>query len=119
MKSCLTCRIPHDPADECLDVCRGVIADFVRNVGEAAEKHAANYQALASVAALKAAMFGLVTRLGKRSNCKTCRATIYWLKHASGASCPYTAEGISHFRDCKDAALFSKGKRPAQAPLFS
>lgn len=109
--TCPTCRIAHGPESECVDVLKGVAAKFVRLVGPAV-KHAPSeeFMAVASVPALKAAILGMIMRNGARGQCRACNATIYFVKHENGSTCPYTAEGVSHFLDCPKADRFSRAR---------
>ena len=106
--TCEACRIAHEPERECADVLRGLVADLTRRVGAEVVGQHADVSALTAIPALKAAITALVSRFGKQGVCRACRATVYFVRHANGALCPYTAEGVSHFRDCSQPQRFSK-----------
>lgn len=38
------------------------------------------------------------------SSCSSCGRQIWFVRTAAGKSAPYTADGISHFADCRTAA---------------
>jgi hypothetical protein len=40
--------------------------------------------------------------------CRGCPETIYFLKHANGASTPYTTDGMNHFKNCPKAKQFTR-----------
>lgn len=46
--------------------------------------------------------------------CKACGATLYFVKHCTGKSAPYTADGINHFINCESADSFRKKKAEKQ-----
>ncbi len=39
----------------------------------------------------------------KKSNCRSCDATVYWIKTAKGKNMPVNPDGSSHFGNCPDA----------------
>ncbi len=40
---------------------------------------------------------------GDAGECRSCGATIYWVKTRNGKRAPYDGEGISHFATCPNA----------------
>ena len=39
----------------------------------------------------------------KKANCRSCDATIYWIKTAKGNNMPVNPDGSSHFGNCPDS----------------
>jgi hypothetical protein len=56
-----------------------------------------------------AAMAALLLRCGRIDRCD-CGETIYWMRHLSGNTAPYTKQGLVHFKNC--TGKFSKGAKP-------
>jgi hypothetical protein len=48
--------------------------------------------------------------LSHETACRSCGKAIYWVVTKNGKRAPYTAEGISHFADCPNAAQHRAGK---------
>jgi len=44
------------------------------------------------------------------TECRGCKALIYWIKTAAGKPMPVNADGISHFATCEKAAEFRRKK---------
>jgi len=47
--------------------------------------------------------------------CKSCGATLYFVKHNTGKSAPYTIDGVNHFVNCESADSFRKKKPEVKA----
>jgi hypothetical protein len=44
------------------------------------------------------------------TECRGCRALIYWIKTAAGKAMPVNPDGVSHFATCPDAKEFRRKK---------
>jgi len=42
----------------------------------------------------------LLILVGDVGRCGKCGATVFWVRHLSGAKAPYTQAGLIHFVDC-------------------
>ncbi len=42
----------------------------------------------------------LLLRIGQVDRCKSCRASIIWITHATGRKAPYNDTGLIHFTTC-------------------
>ena len=42
------------------------------------------------------------------SKCKSCGATVYWIKTFKGKNMPVNPDGVSHFATCKQADKWRK-----------
>ncbi len=58
--------------------------------------------------ALLSNIAALMLRIGTIDRCSKCGETIYWLKHLTGKSAPYTSAGLIHFANCPFADEFRK-----------
>jgi len=48
----------------------------------------------------------LLTQVGKPGKCRGCGADLYWVRHLNGKLAPYTPDGLNHFINCPQAAMF-------------
>jgi hypothetical protein len=45
------------------------------------------------------------------TECRGCKALVYWIRTEKGKLMPVDPGGVSHFATCKDAAKFRKAKK--------
>jgi hypothetical protein len=50
--------------------------------------------------------------------CRFCQVPIFFVRVKTGATIPYTAEGVNHFQDCPHFAKARQGPQNAQEKLF-
>ena len=50
----------------------------------------------------------LLRSVGSVSTCRGCSQSIVWVKHNSGRSAPYDADGTPHFATCPQADQFRR-----------
>jgi hypothetical protein len=60
--------------------------------------------------AQKIAMRSLLEKIGQKTTCRGCPATIYMVRHSNGAITPYTEAGLNHFVDCVAREQFARKK---------
>lgn len=45
------------------------------------------------------------------TECRGCKALIYWIQTAAGKAMPVNPDGVSHFATCPNAPEFRRGKK--------
>jgi len=50
----------------------------------------------------------LIKQIGSPGTCRGCGASIYWVKHHTGRTAPYSPMGLNHFAECPNAKAFRK-----------
>lgn len=134
--TCATCKLPHKPIFECVDVQRDTMKRLMYRIGETGKCsdcgaavlwvrdlvggkepydetgriHRCADLAIAVPIPEAEAMAKLLLRVGGLSRClaASCFAPIYWVRHANGARAPYTIAGLNHFVDCPEGGKFKR-----------